>query len=99
MMPYNIKNQAQMHRDLIKIYKIAGEKLIYQLFSDETEIENENVKVYGIRITSKLYDVEETSEVSDITSRYEFAQEIFDMLIENAVLPCTLKDIIIDLIS
>lgn len=55
---------------------------------------------YGIECTEYDSDgnITESSKVGEITAELGWATEIFNLVYENGVLPCTLTDVICDLI-
>lgn len=81
---------------LLEVAKVANQKMIYKLFQSECEVEDEKVLCFGIEIVCRLFDEVETAKIPDITTKYEVAKELFDILCENLVTPVCMKDIVED---
>lgn len=79
--------------------KIGNDRLSYKLISSVEVFESRPVKVYGIEVECTLFGDVQKSRVTDITSDYEFALQLLDIMADNAVLPATLKDIIQDFVD
>ena len=90
------KNEKISEPVKIKQEIIGGGKLIYEMFRTELMIEGHITCVYGIGITSSLFNDKETCMIRDITSCFEKVAELFELIVSNIVLPCTLKDIVSD---
>lgn len=73
----------------IRQLKIAAGRLCYELI----ESTSKGYVCFGVRISTTLFGEEESAYVEDISSIYEKAEEFFKLMADNAVLPCTLKDI------
>ena len=81
--------------NIIKHYETAAGRLCYDLTRN-----NINGHVcYGVRVTTTLFGEEETESVDDIASDLERAAEFVRIIADNAVLPCTLKDIAADYVT
>lgn len=70
--------------------------LVYSLIRTNVMLDERPVCVYGIRISSSLFQKEEVESVPDVSSDFSMVNDLFEMLVRNMVLPCTLKDIISD---
>ena len=79
----------------IKTIETACGRLCYSL----TETVTENGKSYGITIRTTLFGEEEIQSVNDISGDIDKMEQFIEVLAENNVLPCTLKDIAEDYIA
>ena len=79
----------------IKRYEIAGGRLCYEL----VESISEGYVCFGVKVSTTLFGETETAYVEDVSCIYEKAEQFFDIIVDNAVLPCTLKDIAEDYVS
>ncbi len=75
---------------------LGGGHLIYSLIKSDALIDGKHACVYGVKICSSLFTPNEVETIKDVSSNFETANELFDMLVDNIVLPCTLKDITYD---
>lgn len=81
---------------IIREKSIGKGSLVYRLFGRDTN----GVTQYGVEITSTLFsNTPETEKVFDITADISEAHRFFDLISENLVLPCTLRDITTDYID
>ncbi len=80
---------------LLNSTSILNEKVTYTL----TKTQNEFGLVYGVKITSTLFDLTETCEVKDVSSDYETVRHFLNLLIDCCVLPSALKEVTYDYIS
>ncbi|HOV40905.1 MAG TPA: DUF6514 family protein [Oscillospiraceae bacterium] len=87
-----ISKSAETVREAV----LGGGHLIYSLIKSDALIDGKHACVYGVKIFSSLFSQNEVEVVKDISSNFETANELFDMLVDNIVLPCTLKDIAYD---
>jgi hypothetical protein len=73
---------------------LAQGRLTYQtLKTDEL-----GVKVFGIKIISRLFDSLEEEIVTNVTVDEGEINKLFDLCVRNVVLPSTLRDIVEDFI-
>lgn len=84
---------------LIRQEVIAQGKLKYEMYRTEMRIDGHVTTMYGLGIESTLFKEPDCCVIRDVSSNYEKVESLFNIIIENVVLPCTLKDIIIDYIS
>lgn len=56
--------------------------------------EKEGVEVYGIRIECSLFGETEVFYHDDVTTDYDTAKELLELLVDYVVLPCTALEII-----
>lgn len=75
---------------------VGGGKLTYLLTKTDTLVEGVPVCVYGLAVTSTLFGEAETAAFSDVSSIFERVEELFETLVRNTVLPCTLHDVLED---
>ena len=66
----------------------------YSLFSEENKYGDRTITTYGISVKSSEY----SEEVRDITTVGEKAEEIYETIIRNAVMPVHTTCVITDLI-
>ncbi|MFA5658718.1 MAG: DUF6514 family protein [Oscillospiraceae bacterium] len=78
---------------------LANGRLVYRLFQSECEIDGGFTACYGIEIKSSLFDKSESEKVAGITSSFELAKELFELLTENLVTPISLKYIVEDFVT
>ena len=74
---------------IIKEHKTAAGRLCYELI----ESTSKGRVCFGVRVSTTLFGDEESAYVEDVSHIYERAEKFFDLIADNAVLPCTLKDI------
>ncbi len=74
---------------------ILNGKVTYQLF----ETQSGDCKNYSIKISSTLFDLPETSTVSDITTNIKLAEKFYGMLADCSVLPSTLHEVTEDFLA
>lgn len=79
----------------INTIETAKGKLVYTLFSEETE----GSERYGITAVSRIFGDEETATVHDITTDFEFAERLVCLLADNLVLPSTFPEVVEDHIA
>lgn len=82
--------------ETLETVRIANNKLVYRLFQSECEVDEDKVLCFGIEITCTLFGEVENERIQDITTKYEIAKELFDLLCENTVTPVSMKDIVED---
>ncbi|MBQ2727081.1 MAG: hypothetical protein IJF78_15360 [Clostridia bacterium] len=75
---------------------ICGMHLHYFLY--ETELPSQNRKSYSIQIRKESFDDSEEAWAYDITSLHPRAVEIYRLIVSGTVTPCTLTDILEDLL-
>lgn len=80
--------------EIVKTATLAGGRLVYQTFKNMQS----GITVYGIKISSTLFSAPEEHIVSDVTVNPDTINILFDLCVENAVLPSTLQDIVEDFI-
>lgn len=83
---------------IIKELSVGNSKLVYRLIKNTKSIDGQVNDVYGIEVESSLFDNLEIARVEDVTTKLDFAQELLEIIADNAVLPTSLKDIIEDFI-
>lgn len=81
--------------ETIREESLGGDALMYRLYS----VVNEDGTSYGIEVKTSLFGDEHCTKVDDITTRREIAEDLFEMLVRNLVLPSTLKDIVEDYVQ
>ena len=79
-----------------EIISLANQKVIYRLFQSECEVDEQKALCFGIEIICTLFGEKETEKIPDITTKYDVAKELFDILCENLITPVCLKDIVED---
>ena len=79
----------------INTVETAKGKLLYTLFSEE----NDGSERYGITVASRIFGDEETATVHDITTDYDFAERLADLLADNLVLPSTFHEVVEEYIA
>ncbi len=77
---------------------LANGRITYRLIQNECEIDDSVVPCYGIEIKSSLFGNSESEKITGITTKYEYAKELFDLLCDNLVTPISLRDITEDFI-
>ena len=80
----------------VKAYIDRDTTAEYRLESEEKNGDN-HFSLF-CQITNKRNGEGDFSRVRDICVNYRRAKEILDLLVKNRVTPCTLEDVIIDLI-
>lgn len=70
--------------------------IIYKIIKTNVLIENQPICVYGIQVTSTLFAEKEISTIKDVSTKFEVVNELFEIIVQNMVLPCTLQDIAYD---
>lgn len=75
---------------------ISGMHLHY--FLHETDLQSQNRKSYSIQIRKESFHDREEAWAYDITSLHSRAVEIFRLIVGGTVTPCTLTDILEDLL-
>lgn len=78
---------------------VGNSRLSYTLFKRSVLVENHQVCLYGIEINSTLFGDEEIGTIEDVSTDFELMTNLFELLMENLVLPSTMKDIIHDYIA
>ena len=73
----------------IRRYVIAGGRLCYELVESMTE----GYACFGVRVSTTLFGEAESAYIEDVSHIFEKAEAFFELIADNAVLPCTLKDI------
>lgn len=81
---------------VVETLSLANNKLEYTLFQSKCQIEDITAVCFGIKVVSTLFGQTETVKIPDITTKYDIAKELFDLLSENLVTPVCAKDIISD---
>lgn len=81
---------------VIKKEMVGGGKLIYEMYKTELSFEGHLTCVYGVGVTSTLFTEKESCMIRDVSSNFEKVDTLFELLVTNVVLPCTLKDIVSD---
>lgn len=78
----------------------AGKGLSFWLTSSQTQVEEGlSTTVYGIGVCCTLFGPKEETYIRDITSQRAIADELFELLIRNLVLPSTFKDVVEDFVQ
>ncbi len=95
----NISVTSCSPEKVIESQVLANRKLIYKLLETEIIVEDTIVTCYGVEIECTLFGECEKEKFTDITSKYQFAKELFDLLCDNLVAPISLKEIIEDFIT
>ncbi len=70
--------------------------IVYKITKTNAVIESLPVCVYGIEIISTLFSETEVCSINDISTKFEVVNELFELVVQNMVLPCTLQDIAYD---
>ena len=78
---------------------LANQKLVYKLIESEYDNEDSKTLCYGIEIECSLFGSMEIGKCLNITSKFDLAKELFDMLCANLVTPISLKDIVEDFVT
>lgn len=76
--------------------EMSGITVNYRLYC--SRIDSENRDSYSVSVTSCFNNNTETVLAKDISSERERASEIFSLISENFVTPCTLFDILEDIL-
>jgi hypothetical protein len=88
-----------MHRKLFRTSQIVIEdkyiKLEYNLVSDRIQ----NNTIYGLEVIKYSEDEEERHFLPSLTSSAPFIQSILDFLSKHNVTPCTVDDVLQDLMQ
>ena len=79
----------------MKELSIAQGRITYYL--TETNIDGE--QTYGIKVATTLFGGLETEHIKNITSNYDYTEELFYLLADNTVLPSTLREVVEEYIS
>jgi hypothetical protein len=85
-----------MNTNIIKEADIASSRLSYRIFASNDKY---GITTYGIQVSTQLFGCEETEVIPDITSDIVQAYDLFYLLVDNAVLPSTLKEIVYEYVS
>ncbi len=94
----NITMERCNSEDVVCEQNVGNSKLIYRLIRTVSTIEGKEYQVYGVKVICNLFGRQETEFIADVTTEYKFALELFNVIVDNAVLPSTLRDIVEDLI-
>lgn len=78
---------------------VGKDKLLYRLLKSSIIVEDVKSFTYGIEIECSLFGEKETSRVQDVTTNYEKARDIFEIISTNLVTPVSLKDIVEDFLE
>ena len=81
---------------IIREEVIGSGHIFYRIMKTNVVIENQPECVYGLEIESTLFGVKETATVNDVSTKFELVNQLFEMAVQNMVLPCTLKDVTYD---
>lgn len=81
---------------IIREEVIGSGHIYYRIMKTNVVIENQPECVYGMQIDSTLFGAREIATVSDVSTKFELVNQLFEMAVDNMVLPCTLKDITYD---
>ena len=84
--------------ETINQLSIGNSKLVYRLIKNTKSIDGQVNDVYGIEVESSLFSDKEIARVEDVTTKIDLAKELFEIIVDNAVLPSSLKDIVEDFI-
>ncbi len=95
----NIIVSNMVDNNIVLEEKTAGDRVIYRIVSYSKVIEDKSVKVYGIEVTSTLFGTNDREFICDISSDYDFVKELFRIIVDNLVLPISLKEIVEDYIN
>ncbi len=77
---------------------VANGRMRYRLFQCNCEVDEKTVLCFGIEVICTLFGEQESEKISDITTKYEIAKELFDTVSENLVTPLVFKDVVEDFI-
>ncbi len=80
----------------LETVRLANSKMQYRLFQSECEVDENRVLCFGIEIICNLFGEVEEKRIDDITTKYEVAKELFNLLCENLVTPVSMSDIVED---
>lgn len=83
---------------ILENVSLANRQMTYRLFQSECEVDEQKTLCFGIEVNCSLFGEVETEKIPDITTKYEVAKELFDILCENLVTPVCVKDIVEDFI-
>ena len=72
-----------------------GAALLYRLVAEETE----GFTRYGAEIVMRRGETTERAAVRDVTASYQSIRALLALLSENAVTPCTLRDVVEDTLN
>lgn len=81
---------------IIREEVIGSGHIFYRILKTNVLIENRPECVYGLEVDSTLFGARETATVNDVSTKFELVNQLFEMAVENMVLPCTLKDVTYD---
>lgn len=73
--------------------RYCGGRVSYRMLKSESFCDGNPRDVYGIEVVSSLFDGRESALLMDISTDYDCVKNLYDMVVENLVMPCTLKDI------
>jgi len=90
------EGMKKMNAGIVKEAEIASSRLSYRIFENDDKF---GIASYGIQVSTQLFGGHEIEEVPDITSDIVQANDLFSLLVDNAVLPSTLKEIVYEYIS
>jgi hypothetical protein len=83
-----------MDMEITKQATLAGGRLIYRTFKTFEH----GITVFGISVTSNLFETPEEDIISDVTVSEATIDRLFDLCVEHSVLPSSLRDIVEDFI-
>lgn len=83
----------ELPAEILKEDVIAGGRVSYRMLKSESFCDGNPRDVYGIEVVSSLFDGRESALLMDISTDYDCVKNLYDMVVENLVMPCTLKDI------
>ena len=92
----NATEEKELSSTIIREEIVGSGHIIYRMIKTNIVIENSPVCVYGIEIVSTLFSEKDSCTVKDISTKFDIANELFELTVKNMVLPCTLKDITYD---
>lgn len=92
-----IKVSRCTKQELLERACIADNRIEYTLFQSECRIDEEITALcFGISVESTLTEKKESDRIADITTKYDVAKKLFDLLVDNAVTPVSFREVVED---
>lgn len=92
-----IKVTRCMGREVLERACIAENRLTYTLFQNQCVIDEQTTALcFGISVECSLFGEKEYDVISDITTKFNVAKKLFDLMVDNMVTPVSFRDIVED---
>ena len=79
--------------------KVIDNDTVLVCRADMVPLHEENLCGYQFALELRCHDSTERCEILDVTSEYETAQRLFDLICSNNVYPCHLRDVAEDFLA